>query len=400
MKEKVVKICDTVIEWSFYVLLAGVTFSTSLVEIAASLMMAAWALKKAIDRDFSFLKEIPFKVLVLYFLWVILSCFNSEYFKESFRGVFKVGEYLILFIITATFLWNNKSIKRFIYISFSVVSFTCINGIFQYFTGEDAIRHRQLITDDYLRRISSSFVHPNDFGVYLLVVSIIFISILLVKGTKLRERLPVIGAVVLSLICLLMTRSRGAWISFSAAFLVLGALKARKFLAIFLAVLLVMFIMLPYTVQEQIFAITNFQSGTTWERLMLWKGTINMIEVHPFLGFGINTYSRNFPKYRPPEYPDIRYTHNSYLHMASEVGIIGALLFIIFLVSVFVNSFFGIQAMSEDRKRNLSLGLFAALIGFALNSIVDTHLYSVNLAVFFNLMLGFFYSLCHQPKNE
>ena len=133
---------------------------------------------------------------------------------------------------------------------------------------------------------------------------------------------------------------------------------------------------------------------------MLWKGTINMIKVHPVLGFGVNTYSRNFPKYKPGEYPDVRYSHNCYLHMASEIGIIGALIFLIFLITVFTYSMKGIYALPPGRQKALGIGLVAGLVGFAVNSMVDTHFYSVNLAVYFHLLLGFCYALTCHVKEE
>ncbi|MBF0215734.1 MAG: O-antigen ligase family protein, partial [Candidatus Omnitrophica bacterium] len=137
-----------------------------------------------------------------------------------------------------------------------------------------------------------------------------------------------------------------------------------------------------------------------WERLMLWKGTINMIKVHPILGFGVNTYSRNFPLYKPPEYPDVRYSHNCYLHMASEIGIVGALLFIVLLITVLILCMKYMARIRPGYRKNLEAGLFAALSGFAINCIVDTHLYSVNLAVFFYMLLGYCYGLSYRNVEE
>ncbi|MFQ5953261.1 MAG: O-antigen ligase family protein [Candidatus Omnitrophota bacterium] len=393
-KEKIIRICEGTIEWCFYALLVVATFSISLVEVAAGVMIAAWLVKTAVSRDLRFLRSVPVRLIILFFLWTVLSCLNSDYFSESFRGVFsKVAKYSLIFIIAATSLRKERIIKRTFFVIAATAVVICANGFFQYFAGFDLIRHRQLISLDYLRRISSSFVHPNDFGVYLIIVSTVFISFVLSRNSDLKYRISALIALLFSLGALFLTKSRGAWISFSAAFLVLGILKSRRMVAVFLAILLVIFVMLPYTAQERIFSLADLKSGTTWERLMLWKGTINMIKEHPVLGFGINTYSRNFPKYRPPDYPDARYSHNCYLHMASEVGIVGALLFLIFLVTVFVYSLMGILRMSVGPRKSISTGLFAGLVGFSLNCIVDTHLYSVTLAVFFYLLLGFCFSL-------
>lgn len=397
--QRSISICNKIIEWCFYCLLLAVTFSTSIVEIASTLMIIAWIAKKILDKDLKILNSAIVSILIIYLIWVALSFINTEYYKESFRGIFKVLQYVLIFIIAATSLGDEKIVKRSIFAIMAGALVAGINGIFQYFVGFDFVRHRYLTKKDTLRRISASFVHPNDFGVYLLIVSIIFIVFLISSRSLLRNKLIAFFLLALSMINLFLTQSRGAWISFASAFLVVGTLKSRRMIGVFLAILLVLFILLPYSAQERVFNLADLKEGTTWERLMLWKGAINMIKEHPFLGFGVNTYSRVFPRYRPPEYPDVRYSHNCYLHMASEIGIVGALLFLIFLVTVLVRCLKGIISMKRSIRKDYAIGLFAGVVGFALNSIVDTHLYSVNLAVLFHLLLGFCFAVsCHEKK--
>ncbi|MEA3489892.1 MAG: O-antigen ligase family protein [Candidatus Omnitrophota bacterium] len=401
IQNKIINFCDRIIEGCFYTLLIVVTFSTSLVEIAASLMIAAWLTKMLIKRDLRSFDSVPARILLIFLLWTVLSCVNSAYFRESFRGVFKWTEYALIFLTVATEMRKESIVKRSLFVMALGAGLACLNGFYQYFSGTGFIRHRQLIYQDYLRRISSAFVHPNDYGIYLVIVIIIFISLLLSRYDRLRIKLAMLTLALISAVNLFLTKSRGAWISFGGAFLALGALKAKRVVAVFLVLLIIVFIMLPYTVQERIFQLTDADyGGTTWERLMLWKGTVNMIKVHPVLGFGVNTYSRNFPAYKPPGYWDVRYTHNCYLHMAAEVGIVGALLFLIFLVTVLVFSLKGIFLMPGGIRKDLSRGLFAGLVGFSMSSMVDTHLYSVNLAVFFHLLLGFCFALSYHARKN
>ena len=130
-EQKLIRICDKVIEFCFYSLLIAVTFSISIVEIAASLMICAWLVKKIADRDFRFIKQTPFILMVAFFLWNVLSCFNSDYGKESFRGILKIAEYLMLFLIAATHRWKGETVKRAIIIIAVVAIIICASGIFQ-----------------------------------------------------------------------------------------------------------------------------------------------------------------------------------------------------------------------------------------------------------------------------
>ena len=393
VKENLLKLCDWCIEISFYGLLFTVTFSISFVEIFSMVMMVSWGIKRVIRRDLLSFDSWPVRILFLYFLWAVLSCINTQYWNESFRGILKVGEYSLLFLVCYTETGRSRFATRSFYVIAATTLITCINGIFQYFSGYDFIRHRTLISEDYLHRISSSFVHPNDYGTFLVVVSVLLLSVLISRSSTIKRKVFLLPVIVISLLNLYLTDSRGSWLAFVGAILVLGALKGRKVLGVFIIILLVGVILLPGAAQERMLDLFDFEEGTSWERVMLWKGAVNMIKVHPVLGFGINTYSRNFPDYKPVEYPDLRYTHNSYLQMATEIGLVGMLLFIGFLIVTFIYAARGARRMPVGGVKDITMGLLAGAVGFSLSSMVDTHLHSVVMAVFFSLVSGFCYSL-------
>lgn len=399
-KQTILRICDIAIEGAFYVLLVAAAFSNSFVEIAATVMIAAWFLKRAIDRDFSSVPLIPAALVLLFWLWGGLSCFNSGYSKESFRGMFKIFEEGLLFIAAASELRKEACVKRFLRVLSIGAVFISINGFYQYFSGTDLLRHRQLQPDEALRRISSSFVHPNDFGVYLLVVCVVLISVITSRASSLRSKAAPFFALIVSGLAFFLTRSRGAFLSFGAAVLALGATKSRRLVVFFATLLVAGLFVMPVSERERIISVADITKGTTWERLELWEGTINMIKVHPVLGFGINTYSRNFPNYKPAGYPDVRYSHNCYLHMASEIGIPGAAIFLGFLSYVLFMAFRGASRMESGLRKSTAQGLAAALLGFAINSAVDTHFYSVTLSAFFYVLLGYCSALTAHGKTD
>ena len=387
-KERVIGFLDTITEWCVYILLFAVTFSNSLVEIVSTTMIVAWVLGLVLGRDTGKLKFPAAFMLAAYFVWVLLSCFNSAYPSESFRGIFKALQYGLVFMALATRIWNSKSISRFLYFAAGAVILAGANGLFQYFTGGDLLRGRTLIPDDYLKRISSSFIHPNDFGAYLMVMASLFISIIFTSANSTKKTAIFSLALTVSIICLFLTGSRGAWISFAGAFIVVGMLKGKKIAALFIGILIAIFILLPPSSRQRIYETANTETGTSWERVMLWRGTVDMIKEHPVLGFGVNTFSKHFPDYKPKGYIDDRYAHNCYLQMAAEIGIIGALFFILFILTGLFCSLGGILSMPQGERKCLAIGLFSGSAGFAINSAVDTHLFSLTLAVLFSVLLG------------
>lgn len=400
-KDNIIKFCDLLIEASFYILIPSVTFSISLVEIAATTMISAWIIKKILDKDFSGVNTIPVKFLGFFFVWVLLSCLNSSYFHESFRGIFKVLETAFIFLVASSELKKDRHLKVALYVIALTTLIVCLDGFYQYIRGVDLIRGKHLILNDYLRRISASFVHPNSFGIFLFMVSSILGAAVISFGTGLKKRLMFSIPFLMSIYCLYLTRSRGAWLSFVASIFIVALLKSKKAVLIVLLLLGFVIILMPTSAKDALKDSFDLSSGTSWERVMLWTGTIDMIKVHPVLGFGINTYSKNFPAFKPKEYANLMYSHNCYLQMASEIGVPGAVLFILFLLASLGYSLKNILVMPKGINKDVAIGVFACLVGFVLGAIVDTHFYALTLSVFFYVLLGFCWALTsNQGKHE
>ncbi len=136
------------------------------------------------------------------------------------------------------------------------------------------------------------------------------------------------------------------------------------------------------------------EQNTVWERTQLWKGTWNMVKVHPFFGFGVNTFSRYFLEYKPAAYPDIRYTHNSYLQMWSEIGIFGLAAFLAIIFTILRITLRGIRKkMQKGLEGFILLGLVSGYVAFLIQSGLDTNLFSLVLTTLFWVMTAYLVSL-------
>lgn len=397
-KDKIVNTLSKIIEWAFYVLIVAVTFSTTLVETAIAVIIVAWLARKFIQKDFSLPKHLFLAVFVLFILWNLLSFLNSGYLYESIRGLLKVVKYGLLLTIIIDVFKSKQILKRTVYVLVTCSLIIALNGIVQSGLGFGLIRLRTIDPLDYLSRISSSFRHSNNFGAYLVLIMPIFLSFIFSKGTNWRNRIYYLFGLMPLLYCVIRTCSRGAWFALFVAILILGLLKSRKLFAILIVLVIILPFFLPHQIRVRAFDALNFQEGTSWERLKLWNGAFAMIKEHPFLGFGVNTYDKNSPAYKPKDYWSAIYPHNSYLHMATETGLMGLGLFLTFVILAFVYISRHLKFLPEDWMRSATIGLFAGLIGFLAHSEVDTHLYSINLAVMFYLLLGFCIALCNYAR--
>jgi O-antigen ligase len=100
-----------------------------------------------------------------------------------------------------------------------------------------------------------------------------------------------------------------------------------------------------------------------------------------------------FAKYIPNL--GVMYAHNCYLQIWAEAGIFTLLSFLAFLVILLIK---GIRAFRKN-KSFILLGLICGILGFAVHSFFDTHLYSLQLSALFWLMSGFSQGLIDKAKQ-
>jgi len=386
---KVCNIIDKITTVAFYLLAASVVFSTALTEIATISIVLLWSIKKVLTKDYSLPGGALSYILLAFVIWNLLSFFNTSYLYESFRGFLKVFKYMLLFMASIDYFDSRSKIKRYLLYLIGISFFVSLDGIVQYLLGVDIIRHRVIDPLDHLYRVSASFVHSNDFGAYLVVVLTLFLSLFFSSTRKFKGRILLLLVIPPVLWCLLKTQSRGAWLSFIVSLLCLFSIKSKKIFIIILILLIAAPFIMPKNIKQRFSDFSTITTeGTAWERTKLWQGAVQMVKEHPILGFGTNTYTKNFAEYKPVDCPDVKYTHNSYLHMATEIGAVGLGIFIVFLLSLIIGSVSVIKKLQRGIYRDLYLGLLAGVVGFLCHCFVDTHLYSVTLATFLFLCLG------------
>ncbi len=95
-----------------------------------------------------------------------------------------------------------------------------------------------------------------------------------------------------------------------------------------------------------------------------------------------------FGKYKPKDYIEIVYAHNCYLQMAAETGIFGLLIFLWFVAALLKGAVFKVLKFKDKFLKATLIGIVGGILAYLVHSFVDTHLYSLPLAVLFWAMAG------------
>lgn len=387
---------DGVIEFFIYVAIIGITFSNAATEIGTYGSIFFFFTRKIIFKDFTFPQIKINKFIIAFLIFNILSTlysfylYQGVYLQNNLKGILRIVKYFLFLAVIMGISSKQKSFNRIIFVFWLASVVICLDALFQNFTGTDLFRHKTLIKDDYLRRLSAAFVHPNDFGAYLITIIPGYIG-LIYYLKKNWHKIIAFSSLLLLLFCLFRTGSRGAWLGFVIAMLIFMILKKDKIL---ISIILIFFVsspfLLPKNTLERVKSSFNASDGTAWERKQIWTGAINIFKQHPLVGFGPNTFSDNFPKYKPKEYPDLRYAHNSYLQMLAEIGIIGLTIFLSIIFLILKTGFNAFQKLKNQKSNeaNIILGIICGLIGFLIHSGLDTNLNSLVLTTLFWIMTG------------
>ncbi|MBP7216395.1 MAG: O-antigen ligase family protein [Candidatus Omnitrophica bacterium] len=381
-------------EFVLYLLLFASTFSNAFVEVCTGITIFFFLVSKALRKDARIPKNPATVFLVMYWGVIILSMVRSGFFPECVQGFGKVMKYTFLFLAVVDLLGDDqKRLMRLFWVLIGVSGFAYINGVFQYIVGFDFMRHHTLDTLDYLRRINAGFVHANDFGAYSIMV-LPWAFICFKKSLSMKVRLLLGAVCALGFWCLLHTASRGAMLGLFIGVIVFLIFFRPKFLFA-VPILLAVFAVLSPDGVRRITLMFNTEHSTGWERLQLWKGTWAMICQHPILGFGINTYSHYFPQFKPIEYPDLKYVHNCYLQMWSEIGIVGLLVFLLLIGSIILAVVRKLRqkVLVGNVEGLLLLGIVSGYIAFLVHASLDTNLYSLLLQTMFWVVSAYLVSL-------
>lgn len=175
-------------------------------------------------------------------------------------------------------------------------------------------------------------------------------------------RILVAGMMATCVYCLLFTFSRGGYVALLAGMVVTGLFRSRWLIAVALFIVLSWQSFLPVSVQERINMTTEDVAegqqldSSAQDRLVLWHDALELFKRNPVTGTGFDTYSSMG---RVGGYRD---THNYYVKVLAEMGIIGLLLYLSLLWTMGQTGVALFRAASDPFWRGVALG-FIAMMG-------------------------------------
>jgi O-antigen ligase len=218
-----------------------------------------------------------------------------------------------------------------------------------------------------LRAIGTS-VDPNVFGALLLVTGALTTGWLLAARGPARRWLAV--GVLAIVYALLLSLSRGSWIGFAIAGLVLGVGGYRRLFLVVPAVLLPAVVLFSGQLArygEHFLKAVYAQDQATGMRLGEYKDALNLIQQNPWLGVGFGA---------APSSDLYLGVSSTYLLVGEEMGLTGLAVYLLTIGTVIAVGVRGVRAASPA-TRPIALACLAAFAGVVVSATFDHHYFNL-----------------------
>jgi len=323
------------------------------------------------------------KPLILFCIIYVLSLFYGILTLGELgeRHIEKLKDILIPIIIYFIVL-NSVRDKRGIIITL-LATFFPLPYMFHVFRTQLSGVLRWHYDDDY--RINGTFMDlgSNEIAAFYAGYTFILITLFIyTKNNIIRSLLSIL--IIINTYCLVYSYSRGSWLSFAIGIAVLLFFIKRKVFYIAIILLPILWgsalTIFPVSVQERMSTIfvenEDERDASAQSRFVIWENAITEYTKSPIIGIGFHTFHHLNPY-------DGKDTHNYYIKLLTEQGIIGLGIFLLILLRGTKQSIKLYRDSTDDLYKAIGIGVTAMIVAFSFGNIFGDRLSHYPLSTYF-----------------
>ncbi len=261
----------------------------------------------------------------------------------------------ILFFLAHNTLRDRKWIWR-------VLIAMCLAMFFMdYYTNSQIGQFSSLLSRNKING-TFQFLGPNEVAAFYNQYTVIMIGVLFFMRNS-KYRLLLLVLILGNLYCMIFLYSRAAYLGLAVGLFVLFCFRYRAFLVPFALAAMLWPVVLPQKAVQRINE-TIDQYGqlddSSARRMKIWTAALTKFQENPVVGIGFGSF-RNLML-------DLGDTHNIYVKILVEQGIVGLLLFLGVVFSFLLEGMKLFQKGEDELSKGLGLGLVAALFVLLVNN--------------------------------
>ncbi len=373
------------IQGGFGHLIPGLNLTNALIALA----VIFWLKEKNKEKGSIWLNTSLNLPIYLFLLMGFISIFRGatygvDYLAEATLRYFRIWFLpIFLYFLTINTVRDREEVKNVAIIIMIVTTLVGLMAI-----------HEYLQTDD---RVGGVFDEPNYLAAFFNYYMFLPLGFLLLN----RNRLKYWTLLIPFLICfrgLMVSFSRAGYLAFAASSYAIAFFRSR--FSLFFVVLATVAVLLnpallpegiryrmAQTIQKSSAQMEAAESGASsldqsaGDRIKLWHASVAMIQEHPFLGIGYHLFESKVMHY----WTGTRTynPHNTYLHIAVEMGIPTLIIFLWILGLVFWNTLRLYKTSHDLFAKALALGFLGGLFGFLVSNLYGARFNSSEMSSYF-----------------
>lgn len=385
-------------------------FSVSATEFLLPLVVIGWVMRIVAAREGHI--SLPWIIwpLGLYLAAMAISITNSLSLGLSIKELAKWVELLAVMVLVGSAIRQRSQVVLILGAIIASGVLAALHGWYQFFTKDGPGSF--LIADTFMR-VYGFYGQPNPFAGFILSVLPLALALLLVlRGLDIVRRwlLPAVGILGAALF---MTLSRGGMMGLAAGAMLIAAVRdwtGRRplFLGALSGVLLLALAasfapsgspwgenaggpLAEFGVFDPRDVTLTSQNWSVVERMALWDAAWRIWQDNPVIGIGAGNFKEVYPDYALPDWVyGQEHSHNYYLNVLAETGVLGFTAYMIFLASLFVYGAVALKAALRSGwglEAGICLGLLSVLVALSLHNLFD-NIYVHGMLVQIGLLLG------------
>lgn len=357
-----------------------VAFSNALAEITSTVLIVWLIVCLVLDRG-----RLPsggvFTCLVA--VWLVacfISAASASEPSPAFRTFLRKTVQYAAVALAMSFVGRDERRLRLILktLAWAGIVFS-IDGLVQWKFGHDLLRWRE----PWASRLTGPMGNPNNFATYLVMVMPIQLW-LVFGGAKRWQAMVMLLGILASILPIILTDSRMAWLVFAVNLMAFAVLAKRVALLAYPVILGIGLLLSGHLPSLQ--GLFDLSPGRAEGWTVAWR----MFLDHPIVGIGHGSYMAHYMEYLPSlagTWPRPQYAHNCYLQLLAEGGVLGLGAFMLLVGWVLQRAW---RRLLRPPTRMISplIGLAVSLVAFLVSIVFDTGLYSLPIASLFWSLLG------------
>ena len=271
---------------------------------------------------------------------------------------------MLIFPMTVNLMKYKRWIKTCVFAFIIPAGVVAFIGIVQYSLGMAPSGWiDEALFDGITSRAVSVFNNPNILGLYL---SVAFPMLLLVFYHK-SPKVKILGGIAATfvIVCVAFTYSRSAWLSLlcgGIAFAVMASPRGILWLIPSAGAAVLAYVAFPNSIGARLANFATLADSANSYRMAVWNSSWNMLPELLFggVGLGEEAFRTAYINYAAAGTQSVAHSHNLYMQIVIQLGLVGLLMFLILLFVIFRKCFSApVSASGEE----ISLTSRAALSG-------------------------------------